>query len=387
MQIFSPGWLLFVQHTNALRNSEIPFIVLFSLFFVLLIAMNEKTVNPGAALAAAGAFSSGASQPDAVACSVHIRTAAAPVRVSDWCSKPTVPCYCAHLDRDCARCTWEAAAPEAACPGCWAEQHSRAATIVAALNKAQPEWHSNDVLILGLVGIDQEEAHTAGEFIERQLGGLVYFLLVHTRVSSLVVHAAGPCCVWPDSQQLFKCSIVSPELLEAGAISKHPAFVHIVGPHNTQQISAAPLPKALVPNDSQCSSTGSSGLRVDVYSCKTGWEEYDSTWRAAVQGRAKHGSCTSLLLLPNAGLWGYDSWLPAMDAMLMPAGQRQSLVITSYTQAEAEDDEDVVQGAARRVDVDLNMAWKPEISPVGCIHLADNKYKVVNNFAWQCVSV
>ena len=47
----------------------------------------------------------------------------------------------------------------------------------------------------------------------------------------------------------------------------------------------------------------------------------------------------------NAGFWGYDSWLPAVEVLLRRSGETP-VVVTSYSETEADDDEDVVNTVA-----------------------------------------
>eukprot|EP00943_MAST-04B_sp_MAST-4B-sp1_P007511 g7511.t1 len=50
-----------------------------------------------------------------------------------------------------------------------------------------------------------------------------------------------------------------------------------------------------------------------------------------------------LLLAFNAGLWGYDDWIPTLNYILLDSTSRLNgipLIITSYNKLEAEDDED-----------------------------------------------
>ena len=79
-----------------------------------------------------------------------------------------------------------------------------------------------------------------------------------------------------------------------------------------------------------------------------------------------------ILLAFNAGIWGYDDWLPTLRYILKSDTSnlnRVPLVITSYNRLEAEDDEDVLlkllksSGAGEEADklaVDKHCVWGTE---------------------------
>jgi len=327
------------------------------------------------------AFSSGdSSRSAALEEAAAARLNAEAVQDARWCGRPTLPCRCEPLARLCSRCRWQAAAPDTTCPGCWAEQQSRAATTIAALHKSQPGWDDKPTLHLAFVGVDQEECSSAEGFLTKQLSGLLLYLLRKSRVQLLCIHAAGPCCTWPNSESRFTCQIQGSEDGEAPF-----ALALCSSSLTVESTNVYPLP-ALHQGDSQQISASSTGqLSVRVASCKVEWEKYDSVWRDSFErGSAEQ---TAMLVLPNAGLWGYDSWLPALDAMFVPGQFQQSVLTTSYTLAEAEDDAEVVDALGSAPTIQSEHSWGPECSPLGCIHLADPKYKVVNNYAWQCSTI
>ena len=341
---------------------------------------------------AAAAFSSelSALSPE-LQLAARARQDAAKVESDDWCDKPTVPCQCSSsTEVPCPRCIWTKAAPERLCPGCWAERQTRAATTIAALHRYNPDWLRRTCLHLAFVGVDQEECSTAGDFLRTQLGSLMLYLLRKTAVQHLFIHAAGPCCVWPDISSQFRCTVAVEEgaPFEMTCAPIAPAASHEKAPSSPLsplRMSVYPLPDLCNVVASNASAISERSLTVKVSSCKTGWEEYDTAWRQSCAHTTSTGTC--LLFLPNAGLWGYDSWLPALSAMLRSGRREQAVVATSYTLAEAEDDEEVLETAVLEGGSGACVAWGPERTATGSIHLADSKYKVVNNFAWQSMVV
>jgi hypothetical protein len=248
-------------------------------------------------------------------------------------------------------------------------------------------WTSKTSLHLALIGIDEEENCSAIEFVKRQLGPLLVYLLRRTSVSNLCVHAAGPCNKWPDATTQIGCQISpdnhsitgrlinvdfdSPDIQCGNAIQALPEFSEICP---TVIRSAAAIAQRQ--------------LTVSITSRKVSWEKYDAQWRKATLPALESESTTALMLLPNAGLWGYDSWEPALNAIMEPSAGTQHLIVTSYTVAEAEDDEEVLRSARRATENDTAcFLWEPRRSPWGCIHLADDQYKIANSFAWQAVSL
>jgi hypothetical protein len=105
----------------------------------------------------------------------------------------------------------------------------------------------------------------------------------------------------------------------------------------------------------------------------------------------------------NAGLWGYDSWLPTLTAIFTKWQQNRAhnyLLITSYTHAESEDDYDTMQTAfdaiggtsSQQQRSVLQWHWDCEHNPHHSTEDLNRKgspdgsaYK--ENQYWQCVSV
>lgn len=64
------------------------------------------------------------------------------------------------------------------------------------------------------------------------------------------------------------------------------------------------------------------------------------------------------VFLFNAGVWGYDSWIPTLET-IFAAPSCPYVIITSYSQEEAEDDEDTLRAVACRAGI-MMWKWTPE---------------------------
>lgn len=97
----------------------------------------------------------------------------------------------------------------------------------------------------------------------------------------------------------------------------------------------------------------------------------------------------SIMFLFNAGLWGYDDWIPTLEHILVSPAERPkwpllaAMVVTSYCAEEAEDDMEVVErllgrrgrGLQYESDdenaavpsespiADVRWLWRPEVNP------------------------
>ncbi|EQC36844.1 hypothetical protein SDRG_05674 [Saprolegnia diclina VS20] len=88
----------------------------------------------------------------------------------------------------------------------------------------------------------------------------------------------------------------------------------------------------------------------------------------------------------NAGVWGYDEWLPTF-ALMMTEEPKTPIVITSYNALEAIDDADCLD--------DLEMAfvwrWRHEVNAFWCLTQRATQHtlpdRVLNeNQSWQCIA-
>jgi hypothetical protein len=87
----------------------------------------------------------------------------------------------------------------------------------------------------------------------------------------------------------------------------------------------------------------------------------------------------------NAGLWGYDSWAQTLHALgrLRPA---VPLVVTSYNELEADEDEGALEGMG--LDEHRDWRWTHEPNPFGSTREWQNSLgrTASDNGWWQCVS-
>ncbi|OQS02618.1 hypothetical protein THRCLA_05018 [Thraustotheca clavata] len=87
----------------------------------------------------------------------------------------------------------------------------------------------------------------------------------------------------------------------------------------------------------------------------------------------------------NAGVWGYDEWIPAFQLMMQEA-IHTPIIITSYNALEASDDADCLED----IEIPFVWRWKHEPNPFLCLKqrasqhtLADRVLK--ENSCWQCI--
>ena len=94
-----------------------------------------------------------------------------------------------------------------------------------------------------------------------------------------------------------------------------------------------------------------------------------------------------MMFLFNAGIWGYDDWIPTLEIIKELEGC--IVIITSYTFEEAEDDNDVITSHFKD---SIEWLWEERCNPYRSnIRLTrttcavDRQY--FDNFAWQCFKV
>lgn len=117
---------------------------------------------------------------------------------------------------------------------------------------------------------------------------------------------------------------------------------------------------------------------------------------------AAHSSSPApdLLVMFNAGLWGYDSWIPTLEAIGYTPGL--TVLVTSYTVLEAEDDFDTIDrycnGLARGGGCGgvgaggVEWLWEEERNPHAGTEVINrssaapgSEYR--DNGAWQCFRI
>ncbi|TYZ68921.1 hypothetical protein PybrP1_009101 [[Pythium] brassicae (nom. inval.)] len=83
----------------------------------------------------------------------------------------------------------------------------------------------------------------------------------------------------------------------------------------------------------------------------------------------------------NAGVWGYDEWLPSLQLLLHAV--RAPLLVTSYNAHEAQDDEDALEALAPR------WFWRAEKNPHGSRTLRATRNalgsELRENDHWMCL--
>lgn len=94
----------------------------------------------------------------------------------------------------------------------------------------------------------------------------------------------------------------------------------------------------------------------------------------------------SLIICFNAGIWGYTDWIPTLNHALR-ASPNVPLVITAYTELEAEEDEEAIESG---VTAPKRWLWGPEPNPYASLQVR-RCHGIVpgspnfENGAWQCL--
>jgi hypothetical protein len=81
-----------------------------------------------------------------------------------------------------------------------------------------------------------------------------------------------------------------------------------------------------------------------------------------IQHQHQH-RCPDVAAAFNAGIWGYDEWVPTIKALCQSSSKQVPFVATAYTIQECEDDADVIENAAK--DSTAQCLWKAEANPFG----------------------
>jgi hypothetical protein len=212
---------------------------------------------------------------------------------------------------------------------------SRAATLVAFLQRLQEahrdEFQLKRALTVHLLGADHREGDTGAETLE-VFKSFSQHVATQTPLSSL------------------KLVLVGPNLSRK---------LHLKRFSHSYSCSAEP--------DAKC--------QVAVSYFVGGFEAYFDD---------KELYCApDLVVCFNAGIWGYDEWLPAIRLVLEEV--RAPLLITSYNEREASDDEDVLDELKP-----AKWLWRPEKNPRGaCSPRATNNEDgsiLKENDYWMCLT-
>lgn len=104
-----------------------------------------------------------------------------------------------------------------------------------------------------------------------------------------------------------------------------------------------------------------------------------------------HDDKPSLVVLFNAGVWGYTDWLPTL-AMLDKFQSDVYILITSFTMEEADDDDDTIVEyfSTHKNSKTIKFLWKPELNQHHTSleyqrgHALDFNRKYIDNMYWYC---
>lgn len=310
------------------------------------------------------------------------------------CKRPVVPCT--HTDA-CTHCQWERCAPPGtSCVPCLGERLSRATCVLAALQRLHGSvWLDAATLHLALVGVDFKEGTSPAAFLGVHVAPLLAWLAAHSAVRCLQLHAVGPGLAWASGDSNWLASVEGARsgastatitLSEQGIESPSPSSactavlppVEVGGDGNKFRSAAAPA-------------AGPVDISVHLHSSDAMWEAYSQPWCASlVAPDPREGAAVGLVFAPNAGMWGYDSWLPGMTCMLQDVpvapDMPYAVLVSSYALSEGEEDEEALRSAATAAGAALSFHWEAQPCPGGGGHVADAKYGVVNNAVWQCFS-
>ena len=103
------------------------------------------------------------------------------------------------------------------------------------------------------------------------------------------------------------------------------------------------------------------------------------------------GGAPDLIIMYNAGLWGYDDWVPTLEVLREVAERRaafqqpMAVLVTSYTLAECRADMDCVEDALG--EENLVWHWRAKVNPHGSsvdMRRTTHKDTYLENFATLC---
>eukprot|EP00192_Tetraselmis_astigmatica_P014067 CAMPEP_0117685648 /NCGR_PEP_ID=MMETSP0804-20121206/21894_1 /TAXON_ID=1074897 /ORGANISM="Tetraselmis astigmatica, Strain CCMP880" /LENGTH=309 /DNA_ID=CAMNT_0005497019 /DNA_START=27 /DNA_END=956 /DNA_ORIENTATION=- len=135
-----------------------------------------------------------------------------------------------------------------------------------------------------------------------------------------------------------------------------------------------------------CGGDGSASLTIQ---CN---DLYHECCGPAAASEPRWGTPTAAFCF-NAGVWGYDSWLPTIAACCGP-GSGVALVITSYNSHEAEDDRDALEDGEEEGRLlqpgGLQWLWGPEQNPFRSRQMREHSTVagrlLADNHSWQCLA-
>jgi hypothetical protein len=106
----------------------------------------------------------------------------------------------------------------------------------------------------------------------------------------------------------------------------------------------------------------------------------------------------------NAGLWGYQSWIPTISSFAQLARYETVFLVTSYTFLESEDDYDTIDSIINKTHPDSALSdessceitckwlWDCEVNPFRSLIRLERKTAIeereyYDNHSWQCFEV
>uniref|UniRef100_A0A7S2K002 Mitochondrial splicing suppressor 51-like C-terminal domain-containing protein n=1 Tax=Leptocylindrus danicus TaxID=163516 RepID=A0A7S2K002_9STRA len=174
--------------------------------------------------------------------------------------------------------------------------------------------------------------------------------------------------------------------------------LELIGPGVPTKVSKvhsldrSPIEVVVEPSNADSSSNhrtpSPQALRTRI-SCTTDtYEDYLTRRNDNASGRKQQHIMPTLIIAFNAGIWGYNSWLPTISHI---ASLRQAVpfVVTAYTKLEAEEDEDVILNHLQCLELGGALLWEPEVNFYRCRKQRETKSAVAGrvyneNGAWQC---
>ncbi len=206
---------------------------------------------------------------------------------------------------------------------------SRINTIIGAIKRISAE-PSTEGYVIHIVGAEENEVYGLNEEILARKYSRLFDYFVQNNVNRLHLVFIGPNVILPDSH--------------------HIALKH-----------------------------GQMSVQVDAYSQL--YHEYYTT----------HDDKPNLVVLFNAGVWGYTDWLPTL-AILDRFQSDVYILITSFTMEEADDDDDTIVEyfSTHKNSKTIEFLWKPELNQHHTSleyergHALDLNRKYIDNMYWYC---
>lgn len=204
--------------------------------------------------------------------------------------------------------------------------------------------------------------------------------LLDSGKEELVIHIAGADHVECSSNEQL-VTLFGPLIRWLGAKSTSPQHVkiHLIGPNVPKDASARPAVNLLSPATNRMISA--------TATCHEGtyhkWQQQDVT---------NDFVPPDIAIAFNAGIWGYNEWLPTIEALAESSFSRPiPFVSTAYTIQECQDDAEVIESVVAKGGTG-SCLWKPEANPFGSRKIRETATAVPGreyreNAAWQAWSL